>query len=76
MQSFQTLLRSAWAQTQADAAVLPEDAAEHSAQQASIAFLKALCALALDPDRQQAQTLQAIRALCMEAQLYFREQGL
>ena len=76
MDDFRTMLRAAWSRTQADDLVLTQDAAEKVSREASVRLLKRLCALALDGKGSDEQTLAAIRALCVQARLFFREQGI
>ena len=39
-------------------------------------ILKQLCALLLDPDMPDEQAITRARALCLQAQLFFREHGI
>ena len=45
-------------------------------QGASVQLLRKICALALDPSIEDAQALENVRALCTQAQIFFREQGM
>ena len=69
MQTFDALLRQAVSGFLASNLSLTEEAAGK-------ASLRKICALALDPSVEDAQALVEVRALCTQAQLFFREQGM
>ena len=75
MRQLQRILTLALAKTMADNLVLPDDVWERTMQSAALALLKELCAAALDPALPDAQAICRVRALCLQAQLFFREQG-
>ena len=76
MQTFDALLRQAVSGFLASNLSLTEEAAGKASQNASIQLLRKICALALDPSVEDAQALVEVRALCTQAQLFFREQGM
>ena len=76
MRQIRSILTLALAKTMADNLVLSEDARDLTAQSAAVTLLKELCAAALDPGLPDGQALSRVRALCLQAQLYCREQGL
>ena len=76
MQTFDALLRQAVSGFLASNLSLTEEAAGKASQNASIQLLRKICALALDPSVEDAQALVEVRALCIQAQLFFREQGM
>ena len=76
MQTFDALLRQAVSGFLASNLSLTEEAAGKASQNASIQLLRKICALALDPSIEDAQALENVRALCTQAQIFFREQGL
>ena len=76
MQTFDALLRQAVSGFLASNLSLTEAAAGKASQNASIQLLRKICALALDPSIEDAQALENVRALCTQAQLFFREQGM
>ena len=76
MQMFDALLRQAVSGLLARNLTLTEEAAGKASQNASIQLLRKICALALDPSVEDAQSLVEVRALCTQAQIFFREQGM
>ena len=76
MQSFWTIVRLALEKTRRDNLVLTEEAASRFAQDTSVQTLRRICALVLDPQKDNALALQAVRELCLAQQLFFREQGI
>ena len=76
MQTFDALLRQAVSGFLASNLSLTEEAAGKASQNASIQLLRKICALALDPSIEDAQALENVRALCTQAQIFFREQGI
>ena len=76
MDVFDALLRQAVSGLLAGNLTLTEEAAGKVSQNASIQLLRKICALALDPSVEDAQALVEVRALCTQAQLFFREQGI
>ena len=76
MQTFDALLRQAVSGFLASNLSLTEEAAGKASQNASVQLLRKICALALDPSVEDAQALENVRALCTQAQIFFREQGL
>ena len=76
MQTFDALLRQAVSGFLASNLSLTEEAAGKASQIASIQLLRKICALALDPSIEDAQALENVRALCTQAQIFFREQGM
>ena len=76
MQTFDALLRQAVSGFLASNLSLTEEAAGKASQNASIQLLRKICALALDPSIEDAQALENVRALCTQAPLFFREQGM
>ena len=76
MDVFDALLRQAVSGLLAGNLTLTEEAAGKASQNASIQLLRKICALALDPSIEDAQALENVRALCTQAQLFFREQGM
>ena len=76
MDVFDALLRQAVAGLLAGNLTLSEEAAGKASQDASVQLLRKICALALDPSIEDAQALENVRALCTQAQLFFREQGM
>ena len=76
MDVFDALLRQAVSGLLAGNLTLSEEAAGKASQNASIQLLRKICALALDPSIEDAQALENVRALCTQAQLFFREQGM
>ena len=76
MQTFDALLRQAVSGFLASNLSLTEEAAGKASQNASIQLLRKICALALDPSVEDAQALENVRALCTQAQIFFREQGM
>ena len=76
MDVFDALLRQAVSGLLAGNLTLSEEAAGRASQDASVQLLRKICALALDPSVEDAQALVEVRALCTQAQLFFREQGM
>ena len=76
MQMFNALLRQAVSGLLARNLTLKEEAAGRACADASVQLLRKICALALDPSIEDAQALENVRALCTQAQLFFREQGM
>ena len=76
MDVFDALLRQAVSGLLAGNLSLTEEAAERASQDASVQLLRKICALALDPSIEDAQALENVRALCTQAQIFFREQGM
>ena len=76
MQTFDALLRQAVSGFLASNLSLTEEAAGKASQDASVQLLRKICALALDPSVEDAQALENVRALCTQAQIFFREQGM
>ena len=76
MDVFDALLRQAVAVLLAANLTLSEEAAGKASQDASVQLLRKICALALDPSIEDAQALENVRALCTQAQIFFREQGM
>ena len=76
MDVFDALLRQAVSGLLAGNLTLSEEAAGKASQDASVQLLRKICALALDPAIEDAQALENVRALCTQAQLFFREQGM
>lgn len=76
MDVFDALLRQAVSGLLAGNLTLSEEAAGRASQNASIQLLRKICALALDPSIEDAQALENVRALCTQAQIFFREQGM
>ena len=76
MDVFDALLRQAVSKFLARNLSLTEEAAGKASQDASVQLRRKICALALDPSIEDAQALENVRALCTQAQLFFREQGM
>ena len=76
MDVFDALLRQAVSGLLAGNLTLSEEAARKASQDASVQLLRKICALALDPSIEDAQALENVRALCTQAQIFFREQGM
>ena len=76
MDVFDALLRQAVSGLLAGNLPLSEEADGNASQDASVQLLRKICALALDPSVEDAQALVEVRALCTQAQLFFREQGM
>ena len=76
MDGFDALLRQAVSGLLAGNLTLSEEAARKASQDASVQLLRKICALALDPSVEDAQALENVRALCTQAQIFFREQGM
>ena len=76
MDVFDALLRQAVSGLLAGNLTLSEEAAGKASQDASVQLLRKICALALDPSIEDAQALVEVRALCTQAQIFFREQGM
>lgn len=76
MDVFDALLRQAVSGLLAGNLTLSEEAAGKASQDASVQLLRKICALALDPSVEDAQALENVRALCAQAQIFFREQGM
>ena len=76
MDVFDALLRQAVSRLLAGNLTLSEEAAGKASQDASVQLLRKICALALDPSIEDAQALENVRALCTQAQLFFRGQGM
>ena len=76
MDVFDALLRQAVSGLLAGNLSLTEEAAERASQDASVQLLRKICALALDPSIEDAQALENVRALCTQAHIFFREQGM
>ena len=55
---------------------LTDEAAGRACIDASVQLLRKICALALDPSVDDARALDEVRALCTQAQRFFREQGM
>ena len=68
MQNFGELVRAAREKTLQDNLSVSEDMQQR--------LLKQLCALLLDPDMPDEQAITRARALCLQAQLFFREHGI
>ena len=71
MQNFGELVRAAREKTLQDNLSVSEDMQQRLAR-----ILKQLCALLLDPDMPDEQAITRARALCLQAQLFFREHGI
>ena len=76
MDVFDALLRQAVSGLLAGNLTLSEEAARKASQDASVQLLRKICALALVPSVEDAQALENVRALCTQAQIFFREQGM
>ena len=76
MDAFETLLQQAAAKLLADNLTLTEEAAGRVCAEASVRLLQKICALALDPSVEDTRALGEVRALCTQAQLFFRAQGI
>ena len=76
MDVFDALLRQAVSGLLAGNLTLSEEAAGKASQDASVQLLRKICALTLDPSIEDAQALENVRALCTQAQIFFREQGM
>ena len=76
MDVFDALLRQAVSGLLAGNLTLSEEAARKASQDASVQLLWKICALALDPSVEDAQALENVRALCTQAQIFFREHGM
>ena len=76
MDVFDALLRQAVSGLLAGNLTLSEEAARKASQDASVQLLRKICALALDPSVEDAQALENVRALCTQAQIFFREHGM
>ena len=76
MDVFDALLRQAVSRLLAGNLTLSEEAAGKASQDASVQLLRKICALALDPSIEDTQALENVRALCTQAQIFFREQGI
>ena len=76
MQNFRGLMRAAREKTQQDNLTVSEDAQLALAGAMQTRLLKQLCTLLLDPDLPDEQQLKRARALCLQAQLFFREHGI
>ena len=72
MDAFDALLKQAVSGYLARNLTLTEEAAGKAAQDASVRLLQKICALALDPSVEDARALEEVRALCTQAQLFFR----
>ena len=76
MQNFRGLMRAARKKTQQDNLTVSEDAQLALAGAMQTRLLKQLCTLLLDPDLPDEQAITRARALCLQAQLFFREHGI
>ena len=76
MDVFDALLRQAVSGLLAANLTLSEEDAGKASQDASVQLLRKICALALDPSIEDAQALENVRALCTQALIFFREQGM
>ena len=76
MDAFGMLLRQAIAHTLADNLTLTEQAAGQAGIDASVQLCKRICTLALDPAIPDEKALACVRALCRQAQIFYREQGI
>ena len=76
MQNFGELVRSAREKTLQDNLSVSEDMQQRLAGAMQTRILKQLCALLLDPDMPDEQAITRARALCLQAQLFFREHGI
>ena len=76
MDVFDALLQQAVSGLLAGNLTRSEEAAGKASQDASVQLLRKICALALDPSIEDAQALENVRALCTQAQIFFREQGM
>ena len=76
MDTFETALHQAAAKLLADNLTLTEEAAGKVCAEASVRLLQEICKRALDPSVEDTRALGEMRALCTQAQLFFREQGL
>ena len=76
MQTFDALLRQAVSGFLASNLSLTEEAAGKVCAEASVRLLQEICKRALDPSVEDTRALGEVRALCTQAQLFFREQGL
>ena len=75
MQNFGELVRAAREKTLQDNLSVSEDMQQRLAGAMQTRILKQLCALLLDPDMPDEQAITRARALCLQAQLFFREHG-
>ena len=76
MQNFGELVRAAREKTLQDNLSVSEDMQQRLAGAMQTRILKQLCALLLDPDMPDEQAITRARALCLQAQLFFREHEL
>ena len=76
MDVFDALLRQAVSGLLAGNLTLSEEAAGKVCAEASVRLLQEICKRALDPSVEDTRALGEVRALCTQAQLFFREQGL
>ena len=76
MDVFDALLRQAVSGLLAANLTLSEEAAGRACADASVQLLRKICALALDPSVEDTQALENVCALCTQAQIFFREQGM
>ena len=76
MDALFTMLQQAAAAYLARNLTLTEETAGRVCTEASFQLLQKICALALDPSVEDARALGEVRALCTQAQIFFREQGL
>ena len=76
MQNFGELVRAAREKTLQDNLSVSEDMQQRLAGAMQTRILKQLCALLLDPDMPDEQAITRARALCLQAQLFFREHGI
>ncbi len=76
MQNFRGLLRAACEKTRQDNLTLPGEAQRELAGAMQTRLLKQLCTLLLRSDAPDGQTIARARALCLQAQLFFREHGI
>ena len=76
MQNFRRLMRAASEKTRQDNLTVCEDAQRELACAMQTRLLKQLCTLLLEPGAPDGQRLKQARALCLQAQLFFREHGI
>ena len=76
MQNFGELVRAAREKTLQDNLSVSEDMQQRLAGAMQTRILKQLCALLLDPDMPDEQAITRARALCLQAQLFFRVHGI
>ena len=76
MQNFRRLIRAACEKTRQENLTLPDEAQLALAGAMQTRLLKQLCTLLLEPGAPDGQRLKQARALCLQAQLFFREHGI